>query len=174
MNYLLETIHAFPQYNKLVESFASRIKVRNNANQILEIATSRETPNATPNKCKASNEHIPCEHSLYSLDEVCYNLYYVERNHHERGCPWSLRELAVYHTFNLRSMASCWIFIQTGQAACKFWNQTHDAAGSEPLDLHVLLLRFMLTQWTQFIDYWDAKIESLVVFDMYQFLSSVC
>ena len=93
---------------------------------------------------------------------MCYNMNYVEKNEHKRGGPWSLRELGVYHKFDLETRRSRWIFIQTRQAANGILEHLQNNSGLNPLYLHVLLLRSMSMHWPEYIDYLDSKIEPLV------------
>lgn len=73
-----------------------------------------------------------------------------------------MREVGVYHKIDLATMRSRWIFIQTEQAVRKFWEQERAVDYLSPMQVHILLLRYISTEWTECIDYWDAEIEVLV------------
>jgi len=49
--------------------------------------------------------------SLQSI-ELCYNCRHVEENGRNRGDPWSLRQMGVYHSYNAESQQSIWIILQ--------------------------------------------------------------
>ncbi|KAI0020907.1 hypothetical protein F4780DRAFT_779130 [Xylariomycetidae sp. FL0641] len=102
-------------------------------------------------------------YNLYGLEvesnekgyEVCYLLRTYQR--HGRASPrdpWSLRQMAVYHKFNVLENRSCWVLIQPF-AQCKPSFLSRSLKGGdekEPHSLHAIFMSTALATWRWYLN----------------------
>lgn len=102
------------------------------------------------------------ELSPLTTAECAYGLRFVELNHRSTGQPWSVRQTAIYHRYNIDEKASTWVLIS---ASTKVKNSLHEYVRSSenlsalnPFEVHVLLLDTLLGNWRSYVIYLTEEI----------------
>ena len=97
------------------------------------------------------------------IAELCYLLRYPARHGRKSGCPFSLRQMAVYQRFDHVKKASRWIFVQ---APDEFSEELRSSFSSgeqmHPCDIHRQIFSIAEQEWRDYICYLDAELETLV------------
>jgi hypothetical protein len=105
------------------------------------------------------------------ISEFCYLVRYPEKHGRNLSNPWSMRQLAVFQTYNCRTKTSSWIFLQCPQPLQKLFldaammngNQSLLVSAGEP---NAALLEFILirtsAKWRDYVNDFEAEITVLV------------
>ncbi len=97
------------------------------------------------------------------IAELCYLLRYPARHGRKSGCPFSLRQMAVYQRFDHVKKASRWIFVQ---APDEFSEELRSSLSSgeqmHPCDIHRRIFSIAEQEWRDYVCYLDAELEALV------------
>ena len=107
--------------------------------------------------------------------EFCYNVRYIEQNGRDRGDPWSLRQMGVYHGFDWRTHSSIWIVLQPSDYVLATFEDTLQAMralnliqGGHHL-LHLFFLSSLERKWKDYVESLRLNIEILVgMMEMWQ------
>ncbi|KAI9739968.1 MAG: hypothetical protein M1818_005024 [Claussenomyces sp. TS43310] len=167
-NSILAFEKVFPPYLEAVRAFGSKLKDNHNngvgiCGHIYESAsgTDQIIPYGRPPHFLKSRE------AKTWTAELCYNIPYPALNGRNRGSPWSERLTGVYHQVNLQTSRSCWILLQASaytrrrvQEALKI-HTAGDGVSQNPTELHLILLSSTETQWSEYIEYLDARLDDL-------------
>ncbi|KAK2794546.1 hypothetical protein FQN52_008127 [Onygenales sp. PD_12] len=106
--------------------------------------------------------------------QCCYNLESVEPKRSE-WWPWSIRQAAVYHSFDLETGRSVWIMVKGNglirnriMEATKGQNQGSMGSPSTPaksfslsLEVHLILCDWACEKWRWYIDFLHKQIQEL-------------
>ena len=89
------------------------------------------------------------------ISELAYGLRYAELNNRDVNHPWSVRQTAVYHKFEVSSMASTWILISASQRAKlsidRYVKSCREMSSMNPFEIHLIILDAALANWRPFI-----------------------
>ena len=102
---------------------------------------------------------------LSPIAELCYLLRYPARHGRKSGCPFSIRQMAIYQRFDLVKKTSTWIFVQAPDDFAKELRSKRSAEGQEELsacDIHRRIFMAAEQEWRDYICYLDAELATLV------------
>ena len=101
--------------------------------------------------------------------ELCYNLRYYEENGRESGNPWSLRQTAIYHRYDIGQGCWTWFLIQPSHL---FHSQLitdlsqvlddNSRRASVPALLHNMHLTLGLSSFGDYIDSLHSEVVRMV------------
>jgi len=107
---------------------------------------------------------VPCP-----VVEICYNIRYPAKHGREgSSTPWSFRQVGIYHSLNLQTGKSVWILVQCPLSVQLLVDsvQKEDAGlglhDDQPLMLHYIILIEVLSQWRDYDNYLEAKMQEIV------------
>lgn len=104
---------------------------------------------------------------------ICYNLRSVEQTNDKKSIlPWSIRQTAVYHSFDLETAQSLWVtvkgnhcikdrILESMQAAKNRTFQTDGEAFSATLATHLLLCDWAGENWRWYINNLEKEFQKL-------------
>ena len=102
---------------------------------------------------------------ISAIAELCYLLRYPARHGRKSGCPFSIRQLAIYQRFDHVKKASRWIFVQAPddfadelRSGLSLGGQGKLAAGS----IHRQVFSIAEQEWRDYVCYLDAELATLV------------
>jgi hypothetical protein len=107
---------------------------------------------------------------------LCYNLKSVERSLSDKNWPWSIRQTAVYHSFDVESGKAFWIIIKgnklmkkriqdstskdaTGAADLVRFGSNSEAFASS-LATHLVLAEWCDEEWRWYLNYLEERLHS--------------
>ncbi|KAF2687075.1 hypothetical protein K458DRAFT_333138 [Lentithecium fluviatile CBS 122367] len=100
---------------------------------------------------------------------LCYNLRSVEPSHSDPELPWSIRQLAMYHSFDLESGQSLWINVKgnrlfkdriTDTTVAPF-SKSRSEAFSASLTTHLLLCDWSGENWRWYINDLENQLQDI-------------
>ena len=105
--------------------------------------------------------------STNDIEEIMYNLRYVDKHNRELNNPWSLRQTAVYQKYTSETRASTWILLQPSEQAYKSLRNNMATTGNLVYDisifwLHNIIFRSTEKNWRHYINYLQSNFQSLV------------
>ena len=104
--------------------------------------------------------HLSDDHRSLSLPDLgrsgtdfkmCYNLKSVESSSSQKDFPWSVRQLAVYHSFDVLTGKSFWTIIKGNELIKRRIKAATDPTSHPDLDLSSALQSFIVTLTVQLI-----------------------
>jgi hypothetical protein len=104
---------------------------------------------------------------LILVQEICYNIRFVELNGRNRGDPWSLRRAGVYHQIRSENGQSRWIFLNLPQKL-RDWMQNilDDFKRCEYVQrhfrIHMTVLCFTAQGWPGYVQDLSDRLDELV------------
>ena len=153
-------------YNELVRRFASKRRHDKNVRLTLYANLStrvcqNEIYSAWPRYSRSS---IVVAKRLDQKGELCYNVHHVEKNGRNRGDPWSLRQIGIYHQINLTTRRSSWIFMQPPSIVRDviFRTVKVDRFRENPMLLHIDILSSITKNWPYYIEDISSEVDELV------------
>lgn len=102
---------------------------------------------------------------ISAIAELCYLLRYPTRHGRKSGCPFSIRQMAIYQRFDLVKKTSRWIFVQAPDDFANKLRSKLLAGGLEKLsacDIHRWIFMVAEQEWRDYICYLDAELATLV------------
>jgi hypothetical protein len=101
---------------------------------------------------------------------LCFNLRSVEESSRERSLPWSIRQVAIYHTFDFETGNAVWITVKGNTQIKKritellkpSKSRTNSSVGdafSETLRIHLLLCNWALENWRWYINDLERSVQ---------------
>ena len=99
------------------------------------------------------------------IAELCYLLRYPARHGRKSGCPFSIRQMAIYQRFDLVKKTSRWIFVQAPDDFAEDLRSELSLRGREELSASDIYRRVFLVaelEWRDYICYLDAELATLV------------
>ena len=104
------------------------------------------------------------------LQELCYNVRYVERHGRKGEYPWSFRQTALYHKWNESTGTSMWILLQPPDVikrnlARAFGNDNNESSRfhwKTPFFTHMMILLTTEAGWRAFVIELEKQIENQV------------
>ena len=104
--------------------------------------------------------------------ELCYNVRHFEYHGRQLDDPWSCRQSAIYHKYELLNGTSNWIIIQHARSA-DISRETKDRGKLlHPMGLHVRFISALCESWRQYFDYLAGRLKDCVSIDLLTFRSS--
>ncbi|KAF2183924.1 hypothetical protein K469DRAFT_710295 [Zopfia rhizophila CBS 207.26] len=102
---------------------------------------------------------------------LCFNLRSVEESPRQVGLPWSIRQTAVYHTFDFETGKSVWITVKGSQDIkkrisnlVKPWNSSTYGSIADAfeasLNVHLLICNWSLENWRWYINDLERDVHS--------------
>jgi hypothetical protein len=106
---------------------------------------------------------------------MCYNLKSVEPSKGQKEWPWSIRQTAVYHSFDIETGKSFWVIIKGDQLMKKRIDAATKAAGaralkafdsptasfSSALQAHLLIFDWCHEHWRWYINFLEQELQRL-------------
>ena len=78
-------------------------------------------------------------------------LRYVELNYRQKSKPWSIRQTAVYHKYEVNQQCSTWVLIAaSGSAEARldeYIKNFDSLAGLNPFEAHLIIFDTALANW---------------------------
>ena len=112
---------------------------------------------------------------ILAIPELCYLIRYPARHGRKSGCPFSIRQMAIYQRFDLVKKTSRWIFVQAPDHFADELRSEFSLGGQEKLSACDIYRRAFLIaeqEWRDYICYLDAELATLVRRDrVLQYLS---
>lgn len=99
------------------------------------------------------------------IAELCYLLRYPARHGRKSGCPYSLRQMAVYQRFDHVKKTSRWIFVQAPDEFSDEFRSSLSSGEHEEMhacDIHRRIFSIAEQEWRDYICYLDAELRTLV------------
>src|ERR1700753_2738157 len=108
----------------------------------------------------------------YSL---CYNLRSVEAAPEQESWPWSIRQMAIYHSFDVVTGHSVWIVVKANDLIEKRVKEesqsiehadistfdTNSQALGATLAAHLIYVKWVSENWCWYIDFLEETVEKL-------------
>ena len=98
---------------------------------------------------------LGCAELLLTAPECAYALRYVELNRRKESKPWSVRQTAVYHKYELDQLSSTWVLIAASGSAQlhldRYVKSSDNLATLNPFEIHLILLDTALANWRPYI-----------------------
>lgn len=106
---------------------------------------------------------------IRALAELCYLLRYPARHGRKSGCPFSIRQMAIYQRFDHVKKASRWIFVQVPDEFADELRSHLSLLGEQEkilaCDVHRWVFLIAEQDWRDYICYLDAELATLVRWD---------
>ena len=102
---------------------------------------------------------------ISAIAELCYLLRYPARHGRKSGCPFSIRQMAIYQRFDLGKKTSRWIFVQAPDDFTEDLRSELSLGGQEKLSTSNIYRRVFLVaeqEWRDYICYLEAELAALV------------
>ena len=102
---------------------------------------------------------------ISAITELCYLLRYPARHGRKSGCPFSIRQMAIYQRFDLVKNTSRWIFVQPPDDFAIELRSKLSVEGQEKssaCDIHRQIFMVAEQEWRDYICYLDAELATLV------------
>jgi hypothetical protein len=98
---------------------------------------------------------------------LCYNLRSVEKTTLHTGIPWTIRQVAVYHTFDMRSGKTLWIVVKGNKLVQNRMNEesakeAQSGHFAESLMMHLLVCEWSGENWRWYINELESQAERVV------------
>ena len=106
---------------------------------------------------------------ISTIAELCYLLRYPARHGRKSGCPFSIRQMAIYQHFNHVKKTSRWIFVQAPDDFADGLRSELASRGQEKISAYSIYRRVFLLaeqEWRDYICYLDAELATLVRCDL--------
>lgn len=99
----------------------------------------------------------------YAGFECAYGFRYVELNNRDRRKPWSVRQTAMYHKYQVKEGSSTWVIISASKAAKlgveRYIKDSQIPTALNPFDIHLILLDTALAKWRPYILYLTEQVK---------------
>lgn len=144
-----ESCNAFPALNDHISSFAFKTSDCDE-----HFATGDSKVHFTKNGDQTNEAY----------HELCYLLRYPARHGRKSGCPFSIRQMAIYQRFDVVKKTSRWIFVQAPDDFANEIRSKLSAGGQEKLsacDIHRRIFMVAEQEWRNYICYLDAELAIL-------------
>ena len=102
---------------------------------------------------------------ITAIAELCYLLRYPARHGRKSGCPFSLRQMAIYQSFDQVKKKSRWIFVQAPDGFADELRSELSLRRQEKIpasDIHRRVFLVAEQEWRDYICYLDAELATLV------------
>ena len=102
---------------------------------------------------------------ISTIAELCFLLRYPARHGRKSGCPFSIRQMAIYQRFDLVQKTSRWIFVQAPDDFAEELRRELSLGEQEKLSACDIYRRIFLVaeqEWRDYICYLDAELAILV------------
>jgi hypothetical protein len=113
---------------------------------------------------------------VWFLSELCYLAKHVEPNEDESGQqlepsdeepgqqldPYSVRQMAVYHSYNAPRKANTFILVNPSMTFQLHWKQAREQQPMDWMDFHVAAAYAMTSCWREYINFLEAKLDMTV------------
>ena len=102
---------------------------------------------------------------MWFLSELCYLAKHVEPNDKEleqQLDPYSVRQMAVYHSYNAQCMAHTFILVNPSMTFQLHWKQADKQDPTGWMDMHVAVAYAMSCYWREYINFLEAKFDRTV------------
>ena len=102
---------------------------------------------------------------ISTIAELCFLLRYPARHGRKSGCPFSIRQMAIYQRFDLVQKTSRWIFVQAPDDFAEELRRELSLGEQEKLSACDIYRRIFLVaeqEWRNYICYLDAELAILV------------
>lgn len=103
---------------------------------------------------------------ISAIAELCYLLRYPARHGRKSGCPFSIRQMAIYQRFDHLNNTSRWIFVQApDDFADELRSELSSSGGQEKVSIWNIHRRVFLVaeqEWRDYICYLDTELATLV------------
>ena len=102
---------------------------------------------------------------ISAIAELCYLLRYPARHGRKSGCPFSIRQMAIYQRFDHVKKTSRWIFVQTPDHFADELRSGLSLGGQGKLaacDIYRQVFLVAEQEWRDYICYLDAELATLV------------
>lgn len=99
------------------------------------------------------------------IAELCYLLRYPVRHGRKSGCPFSIRQMAIYQRFDHVKKTSRWIFVQAPDDFADELRSELLLKGREkipPSNIYRQIFLVAEQEWRDYICYLDAELATLV------------
>ena len=99
------------------------------------------------------------------IAELCYLLRYPVRHGRKSGCPFSIRQMAIYQRFDHMKKTSRWIFVQAPDDFADELRSELLLKGREKIPASNIYRQIFLVaeqEWRDYICYLDAELATLV------------
>lgn len=99
------------------------------------------------------------------MAEVCYLLRYPARHGRKSGCPFSLRQMAVYQRLDHVKKTSRWIFVQAPDDLSDELRSSLSSGKEEEIHpgvIHQRVFSIAEQEWRDYICYLDGELGTLV------------
>jgi hypothetical protein len=104
---------------------------------------------------------------------ICYNLKSVEPSKSQSEWPWSVRQTAVYHSFDIETGKAIWIIIKGDQLMkrrVEAFTKPNSSQGTQALDtletsissslaIHLILLEWCREKWRWYINFLEQELQ---------------
>ena len=102
---------------------------------------------------------------ISAITELCYLLRYPARHGRKSGCPFSIRQMAIYQRFDHVKKKSRWIFVQAPDDFAEELRSELSLGGRGKLaacDIYRQVFSIAEQEWRDYICYLDAELATLV------------
>ena len=103
---------------------------------------------------------------IWAIAELCYLLRYPARHGRKSGCPFSIRQMAIYQRFDHVKKTSRWIFVQVPDDFADELRSRLSLLGEQgkipACDVHRQIFLIAEQEWRDYICYLDAEMAILV------------
>lgn len=153
--------------NVSLESFRNIVNIHNFSDDVYDVvqAFRRRTSNLQQFRWSACRARLSSpEGGRY---EICYRIQYPVRNNHDRGDPFSMRQIGICQKNN-GPRNSAWILLQPSPEVVsrlelamngQDFISVHEA---DPMSLHLIFLDFQSINWDDFVEHLRISLQPLV------------
>ena len=102
---------------------------------------------------------------MWFLSELCYLAKHVELNNkepEEKLDPYSVRQMAVYHSYNAPRKANTFIIVNPSMTFQLHWKQAQAQHPMDWMDMHVAVAYAMTCCWREYINFLEARLDRTV------------
>lgn len=102
---------------------------------------------------------------IWAIAELCYLLRYPARHGRKSGCPFSIRQMAIYQRFDHVKKRSRWIFVVPDDFADELRSHLSLLGEQEKTpacDVHRRVFLMAEQEWRDYICYLDTELATLV------------
>ena len=94
--------------------------------------------------------------------DLCYNVRHFEYHGRQLDDPWSCRQSAIYHRYELLNGRSNWIIIQHARSLDIAGEVTDHGKLLHPMDLHLHFISTLCESWRQYLNYLADRLKDCV------------
>ncbi|KAI1178094.1 hypothetical protein F4777DRAFT_142287 [Nemania sp. FL0916] len=93
--------------------------------------------------------------------DLTYNIRHFELHGRELVDPWSCRQMAIYHKFDLKTRISNWILIQPPKKLEKDLKEAVIRVDDHPMSLHLRCLVVGAVNWRDYLNYLSNELKNI-------------